>query len=309
MITLNEAKELVRIESWDDILSRPGFSPDVDPKSVKLTSIIGSYSLSADIPCGLSTCRQPHLNGYLVVCQGGVETNLGHHCGKKHFSVEFTQLKRAFTRDLNSKIRREHLQSIQARLPSVEQELGALRADAHGPAWVHTKVSQLLGNSGSLPRSIVAAVRETARAGNGALVMERRLSREERERANIATEIAGLERSQRQESFVREIVGQLEGYAALSRESSLRSVLTEKLLPFIDTLRETDVDSLDPKALNALYRAGADFDALLEQLHSAVAQGRRLLHRANLAQLLQFAPSPSDRRVMQAFLEGLPAEA
>src|SRR3546814_995823 len=86
MITINGEKGFVRIESWDDIESRPGFAKDIDPRSVKLKAIIGSYTFSDYIPCGLSTCHQPHGNGFLVVTVDGRETNIGRICGKRHFS-------------------------------------------------------------------------------------------------------------------------------------------------------------------------------------------------------------------------------
>jgi hypothetical protein len=43
MIRLNTEKGIVRIESWDDITSRPGFRERIDPKQAKLKAIIGSY--------------------------------------------------------------------------------------------------------------------------------------------------------------------------------------------------------------------------------------------------------------------------
>src|SRR3546814_4713524 len=82
MITINGEKGFVRIESWDDIESRPGFAKDIDPRSVKLKAIIGSYTFSDYIPCGLSTCHQPHGNGFLVVTVDGRETNIGRICGR-----------------------------------------------------------------------------------------------------------------------------------------------------------------------------------------------------------------------------------
>lgn len=309
MITLNNEKELVRIESWDDILCRPGFTANLDPKSIKLKSIIGSYTLPVEIPCGLSTCHQPHLHGFLVTAQDGTETNIGHRCGKKHFSVEFLQLKRAYTKDFNAKLRREHLWSIKNRLPAIQIELAELKTAPFGATWIHNKISQLLGNSGNLPSAITNAVREAVRSGNGALLIQRKLSFEERERISAATEISGLERQTRQASFTEEIVGQLEGFAALSRENSLRTVLQEKLIPFIAAVETADIDSLHPKELNALYREGSDFDPLMDRLRSAIIQGTKLLTRGNINQLQQFAIRPHDRRLFQSFIVELPTGA
>ena len=39
---------------------------DVDPKAVKLETIIGNYTQSDFVRCGLSTCHTKHGKGYLV---------------------------------------------------------------------------------------------------------------------------------------------------------------------------------------------------------------------------------------------------
>src|SRR3546814_1412159 len=122
MITINGEKGFVRIESWDDIESRPGFAKDIDPRSVKLKAIIGSYTFSDYIPCGLSTCHQPHGNGFLVVTVDGRETNIGRICGKRHFSVDFVQMSRVFLKDLRAQQNREFLWELKHRLPSRSEE-------------------------------------------------------------------------------------------------------------------------------------------------------------------------------------------
>src|SRR3546814_6138448 len=137
MITINGEKGFVRIESWDDIESRPGFAKDIDPRSVKLKAIIGSYTFSDYIPCGLSTCHQPHGNGFLVVTVDGRETNIGRICGKRHFSVDFVQMRRVFLKDLNAKQNRNFLWELKHRLPSVTAEIDALKSQPYGANWIH----------------------------------------------------------------------------------------------------------------------------------------------------------------------------
>src|SRR3546814_934796 len=168
MITINGEKGFVRIESWDDIESRPGFAKDIDPRSVKLKAIIGSYTFSDYIPCGLSTCHQPHGNGFLVVTVDGRETNIGRLCGKRHFSVDFVQMSRVFLKDLRAQQNREFLWELKHRLPSVTAEIDALKNQPYGANWIHLPISSLLGNSDSLPSSITNADRLTAQSGNDA---------------------------------------------------------------------------------------------------------------------------------------------
>lgn len=309
MITLNGEKGFARIESWDDVLSRPGFTIDIDPKTVKLKAIIGSYSFDNYLPCGLSTCHQPHGNGFLVVTDDGRETNIGRICGKTHFSVDFVQMSRVFLEDLRAQQNRERLWELKHRLPYVNQEISALKQDPFGASWIHFRVSNLLGSSATLPSSITNVVRQMARSDNGALVIERARTKEEREASAGSSQIVGLDRRGPNDLYVQEQVGQLVGFAALAAENSLRTILTDTLEPFISTLTSSDIDNLSNKDLRALSRAGSDFDNLLERLRTAVALGKRLLRRSNIQQLLQYATSQSDKRLIQLFINDLPAES
>lgn len=305
MITLTTEKGLVFIESWDDVVTRPGYAKDIDPKTIKLQAIIGNYAFADYIPCGLSTCHQPHGKGYLVTTQDGRETNIGKDCGKTHFSVDFVQMRRTFDRDLNAMRRREHLWTLKHRLPSVTSELAALKAGPNGATWMHSQITQLLGKSGSLPRPITNAVNEAVRS-NGALTTQRALTKEEREARAAAADVTGLQQQTAIGQFVTEQIGQLEGYAALTAENSLRAILVDRLEPFIVALEQADIDSLPSKDLNALYRAGSDFDPLLERLRNAVAQGARLLRKANIEQLLHFATNTNEKRALQMLANSLP---
>jgi hypothetical protein len=55
MILLRNEREIVMIERWEDILSRPGFEPRLDPKEHKLADAIGTYTLGPTVPCGPPT--------------------------------------------------------------------------------------------------------------------------------------------------------------------------------------------------------------------------------------------------------------
>ena len=100
MITLNNGRELIRIDKWQDVLDLPGYTEIVDPATVRLKDIIGNYVERDPVLCGLSTCRQPHGRGYLVVAEDGRVTNIGHVCGKNTFSVEFQAMANRFNQTL-----------------------------------------------------------------------------------------------------------------------------------------------------------------------------------------------------------------
>ena len=54
MITINTAKGPVKVETWDDVLERPGFIVDLDPNEHQLDAVIGRYifgdMVNADFP-------------------------------------------------------------------------------------------------------------------------------------------------------------------------------------------------------------------------------------------------------------------
>ncbi|MDR7099162.1 hypothetical protein J2X04_001509 [Lysobacter niabensis] len=305
MITLNSEKGLVRIESWDDITSRPGFLPHVDPKAVKLKEIIGSYTFEALIPCGLSTCHQPHGTGFLVVTEGGNETNIGRICGKRHFSVEFMQMSRAFLHAIRAQQNREFLWEVKNRLPTISVEVSAIRGGEYGAGWINTRINQLTGKSASLPTPIVNAVRQAIRRGDGALTIERAATKAEREDRAAAADVKGLEHMRRTLTFVEDQVGQLDGFTALAPGNGLREILGA-IEPFLSTLSDADIDSLPDKQLRELSKVGSELNPNLERLRTVVAAGRRLLTRQNVQQLARFATSRAETRLFEQFLRELP---
>lgn len=306
MITLNSERGLVHIASWDDIESVPGFTADIDPKTVKLKEIIGSYMFDALIPCGLSSCHQPHGNGFLVVAADGRVTNIGRICGKKHFDVEFTQMSRVFLAAVRAQQSREFLGELRNRLPTIATEVATIKTEQHGAAWINARVNQLTGKSTALPTPIINAVRQAVQRGDGTLIIERATTKQEREERSAAVDVKGLEHLRRNVLFVVEDrVGQLDGFPALAPGNGLREIIGS-IEPFLTALSEADIESLPDKQLRELSKVGGELDANLERLRNVVAAGRRLLTRQNIQQLTRFATSSADSRLFAAFLRDLP---
>lgn len=305
MITLNSERGLVRIASWDDIESVPGFTADIDPKTVKLKEIIGSYTFDALIPCGLSTCHQPHGNGFLVAAADGRVTNIGRICGKRHFSVEFTQMSRVFLAAVRAQQSREFLGELKNQLPNIAAQVASFKAGERGAAWINTRINQLTGKSGSLPTPIVNAVRQAVRRGDGALMTQRAATKEEREALAAASDITGLDRRNRISDFVEVQVGQLDGFTALAPGNGLRDFLGA-IEPFLATLSEADIDSLPDKQLRELSKVGGELEPNLDRLRGVMAAGGRLLVKQNIQQLSQFAASRAESKLFELFLRDLP---
>lgn len=307
MITLNTEKGLVRIESWDDIESRPGFTPLLDPKTIKLKDVLARYIFTFDIPCGLSNCRTPHKRGFLVVATDGRETNLGRVCGKREFGADFQSLSKIFVAAERAQRNREFLWEVKNKLPTITAEVAAFKAGDYSAGWVNTRISHLTGKSGSLPQPIVNAVRQVVRRSDGALMIQRTATKEERETLAAASEVTGLDRRNRISDFMEVPVGQLDGFAALAPGNGLREILGT-IEPFLSTLTEADIDSLADRQLRELSKMGGELEPNLERLRNVVAAGKRLLVRQNIQQLSQFLVKREDIKGFDLFLRDLPSQ-
>lgn len=301
MITLSTEKGLVRIESWEDVESRPGFTRNLDPSTAVLAEIIGQYHFKDMFPCGLAGCRQPHAKGYLVTTKDGRETNIGNVCGVRYFSVEFKQLRRVFRVGREDQERRERLHSLQSRAAALHAELHALRTGSPTMQSLQVHIGMLLGRSGSLPRRIREAIGRTVRAGNGVLTNQRMLTKLERDRLRAAQEGAGDESRGSIPIAVDEPVGHLQGFAALAPGNDMRSLL----LPIetaLEQLVAADVDNLDSRALKTLSKLTSSIDPALTRLREARSHALKLIAPENLRQLEVFTDSPSERRVLLEFI-------
>ncbi|EDX0374122.1 hypothetical protein AU693_003922 [Salmonella enterica subsp. diarizonae] len=89
MIFLRTDTGSQKVDSWDEITSRPNFITKIAKGDHKFKEIIGYYQFKEELHCGLSGCNQPHQKGYIVRTTEGIETNIGNKCGKNEFGVEF----------------------------------------------------------------------------------------------------------------------------------------------------------------------------------------------------------------------------
>lgn len=300
MITLNIDKGLVRLESWDDVLSRPGFKTDIDPKTTKLDRIIGNYNLSTYQLCGLSVCRTLHGKGYLVATRDGHETNIGKDCGKKYFDVAFTSMEKVFNKDLRNKERREALSAFQNRIPSIEAQIQVLLEGTIGAKWINKQVRFLVDPLKGLPSPVTAVVNGLVRRRAGTLTRSRVTTQEERDR--LRAQGAATKRDQQ---YVDEVVGQLEGISALYPENNLRELLVTGM-DMLAVIKVADVDSLKDKALRDLAKWIISVDPTMARAEETIEAGRRLLTKNNLQQLLVFIDTKAERRTFNTFLVDLP---
>jgi len=115
---------------------RPNFQSPLDPKQHKLAEVLTDYSFERQAPCGLSTCQQGHFRGFLVRTESGVETNIGHVCGKKHFGVDFDTASAKYRREEERRVTVGRLRGLQGESPRVLHQIRELMMRRFGVRWM-----------------------------------------------------------------------------------------------------------------------------------------------------------------------------
>ena len=173
MITLNTERELVKVDSWADIETMPGFKRNVDLKHHTLKEIIGNYVFKVHIPCGLSNCHTPHGKGFIVTTKQGALTNIGGTCGKNHFGVEFLHLKKALETEIKIKIKtyREKISNFLMQINKFKEELKVMRQGERGADQIYKSSRRLLNRKFGCSEVVVTALSKMVRARNGDIIM------------------------------------------------------------------------------------------------------------------------------------------
>lgn len=299
MITLGTECGLIKIDSWDDVLSRPGYRADVDPRTMKLHEVIGSYRFMATVPCGLSTCHQPHLEGYLVLAADGTVTNLGNICGNRYFGVRFSQLRRVHDAAVAAQNNRECLGALKNRLPGIVEEVRRLRTTAEA---LNRSMDQARSE---FPSQVLARINEMNRLGSGRITVQRALTGEERDRAKAASDVLGMKK--RAVSMFDDVeIGFLAGYEIFHQRNSLRALLVEGIEPLLAEVDAAVLHAMSDKALGSLAKRSADVEPLMQKLRNAIDVGHKLFVRQNLEQLAHIVTSPKDKKAVMRFAKSMP---
>jgi hypothetical protein len=301
MITINSDKGPFKVESWGDLLQRPGFTVNLDPKQHELKSVIGRYIFGEMVKCGLSNCHTPHARGYIVVTKNGLETNIGKDCGKKYFALEFDHLAKQFDADLAAYENRDLLWSFSFRVEDLEAKIAALRTEDKGADWVN-KYSGALVNPGKLPVAVTRQIISLVKQKSGKFT---------RERLAFSYETEDMEaragRKLERPLYVTEFEGDLRGIEALYPENNLRELLMVEILDELKAFKAVNIDTLTNSQLVKWKKWATSVDVIMDRAIESVDHGRRLLTKENLTQLLQINGFDlyEERERFIAFLEQL----
>ena len=273
MILLSsEGKGLVRITSWQDVLDRSGYVPQVDPANVQLDKIIGEYSLESRPQCGLKGCATPHVRGYLVACKDGTETNIGNICGKRIFKVDFDIIKAKFRRDLNENKYRESINTFRNQIVNLEGEIMYLKDGERQGHWCFRELQFHAERAYS--DDVLAKFLERAKRGEGRLVQIERLSKRERDLGP---------KGENGPQFRERLIGNISGIAAIRDYKKLRRILTSDLGSELETFYGLDETLLDSTALKHWYKWTQNVKKRMQGVKAIIDDAHRFLLPSNIA--------------------------
>lgn len=300
MITLNGERGFEKVESWEEIISLPGFTDNLDPTKYKLREIIGRYIFKEKIPCGLTSCKQPHGKGYIVTTKTGEVSNIGNVCGKTHFGVEFNELSKIFDGAVTEHNNRESVGSFLFQLDNNIERVENIRSgDTTGADWIYKTSRALIQKGRGCPESVTTLVSRLVRNRSGAIIIPR-----------IATEaeVKDMEVIQNKTlgrpQYIEEAKGNLRGIEVLFQENDLRDLLVIDIEENLKSLADLDLDNATFRDLQRWSKWCGEFDEKLENSESAVSAGRMLLSKDNLMQLL---PVLQDQKEVSEFRKWLSA--
>lgn len=282
MITLNSERGFVKVESWEDIETLPGFTMNLDPKEHELNEIIGRYIFKDYLKCGLANCHTPHGKGYIVSTKSGPVTNIGHKCGKNHFDIEFDQLSKAFEKDIALHTYRENIGNTLIVLDLHKEKITEIRNGSQGADSLFKKAQLLTKRTSGCPEAATLIFSKMIRSRNPNINTEREASGKEIDDLE-AIQVKKLARPY----YIEEVIGELAGLSFLYQENNLRSLVVVDLEEGFKGLGELNVDNGQLKDLKRWSSWCSDIERKIENVLSVIESGKRLLQKENLLQIAQ----------------------
>jgi|CXWL01.1.fsa_nt_gi hypothetical protein len=277
-------RQIIRVDSWQDIFDRADHRRDIDPKKTKLLQILAGYEFKDDQPCGLIG-KHPHRRGFLVVIEGELTTHIGRDCAATHFGSDVVKgLLGSFTAAEDRRNQAERFQKQVARLPELNAEYLALSMVVHQAS---NAVDIFMRK---LPSALCNKVLVRAQHQDVAVEDSRM-----RTAAEISDLVARGDRRPREQLIYESVhVGTLQGLSAVIDGPKVKRSLHEKVLMPIKALERAhkqgatvvrsivqDVDGIPSVARKAraycaegskfLARENKDLIQLIGQIHRIAA--------------------------------------
>ena len=269
-----------RPRDYATLTERPNFREVLDRKEHKLRRVLSGYSFQALVQCGLADCRKAHRDGYLVETEDGLETNVGHVCGRNTFGTRF-EVERALYE------RTRELQDLRDRATQLQEQVGAASSliegvykSRFGVGWIESIKSNLYKVLGG---GLLSSLEAAERRGEYAVNQARRRSEEEINRL-----VAETHKKRGDLTFETVRVGNLQTMPWLVFD--FRGKLITESLKRLQDLQFVEVEKLEVPVLRQRIRALDGWELRVREAEDAISAAHKFLASENIELLSLWIP-------------------
>ncbi len=282
--SLDDFSLLVDLKEPSDLASRPAYRSPLDATDSKLAEVLAPYDFAEPYPCGLSSCRQPHQHGFLVVTVDGVETNVGKDCGRRIFGEDFVIKANVQTDRARLKRQLDTLQNVIDRKDELLNRIAEIYDRRTGTRWANAELRRLKESSPfPFPSKKLYAM---AIRGETAVIDAREATKEEKERHRAFNPGA------KPLEYMDELIGHLQGLKFLaSHPHDAATALKDKFYE----LASTDTKALSPRKRQDWVEWANGIEREFEDIEDSLANALRFFAGHNV-RLLYALAAIEDRR-------------
>lgn len=270
-------EEKITLETWEDILNRPGYRSPVEPQKCRYLSIAAVYSFKEQSArCGASDCEQAHSQGFLLIASDKKETNLCEACGERLLDVTINSQEQVLQREATVREQQIRLNKVLEQSDVIKGRVKELKHTLKGANWLHQALTSF---QKSHPSDLLAALKALATDKESNIIL------------NALAEDAV-------DPFRLEQVEQLQGLRIFAAD--IREELIGKILKPLIQLGEL-AENPDANPSLASYCQWAD--SLEEQFTRAellVGEGRAFFAAENLERLKSIPLSEQSAQFMRS---------
>lgn len=270
-----QIEETIKLNSWDDIINRPGYKSPVKPKKYHYSEITAVYSFEDESAlCGVSDCLKPHKQGFLVITSDENETNICESCGQRFFGISFQKQKKIFLD--NSKIRKQKIRLNEVlEQDIIKKRVNELKQAPKGANWLY-QVSTSFSNT--YPLDLITALKEIAT---------------NKEDNSILTQLI----DNQADSTQIENVERLEGLSIF--QFDIREELIGKILKPLVQLEKLTDDSGTNSSLTRFCKWADDLDQQFSHVEYLLKEGQEFFNKWNLERLKSIPLKASSSRLVR----------
>lgn len=276
MLYIKEGSVLVKLDSWEQVYSRPSYVVDLDLKGKALNELIGFYKDEPPRTCGIKSCHNAHKKGAIVVTEDGLETCIGHMCGSAIFKEKFETLIKNIEKEVDFEVYKETVTNKKSKIFEYWQKAAELTVGANSVLKLADKIEQLrdplaVGRYASMELTRMAANRQTK------VVSEQFLSEKKKDFDDID--------SDEKDKVERVVIGQIQHIEILSRDNDLKKLYYEEIDHVLTSLQYTDLNNISPRQLLNIGRRAAMLDVRIARANELKDTAVKFLRKRNLMPL------------------------